>query len=245
MAGHSKWQNVQHRKNAQDAKRAGVFTKLIREIFIAAKTGGSALENNPMLRSVIDKALGANMKRSTIDNAIKRGSGEIAGENYEEVRYEAYGINGTAIMLDCLTDNRRRTVSDVRYAFSKFGASLGTDGSVEYLFKKQGILSFNKVDEDKIMEIALEAGAKDMLSDDNQIDIITEPEDFFNIKDIFLKANFQPIYADIIMQPTTRTKLSVEQSERFLKLIAYLEQLDDAKAVYHNADIADEVLAQL
>ena len=182
MAGHSKWHNIQHRKGAQDAKRGKVFTKLIKEIVIAAKMGGGVLENNHSLRAVIDKALAANMKRDTIENAVKRGSGDLEGENYEEIRYEGYGLGGTAIMVDCLTDNKNRTVSDVRHAFSKHGGNLGTDGSVSYMFSKQGFISFASGDEDQIMDIAIESGAEDVLiNDDGSIDVVTTPENFVSL----------------------------------------------------------------
>ena len=168
MAGHSKWHNIQHRKGAQDAKRGKIFTKLIKEIVIAAKAGGGIIENNPSLRMVIDKALAANMKRDTIESAVKRGSGDLDGENYDEVRYEGYGLAGTAVMVDTLTDNRNRTVADVRHAFTKHGGNLGTDGSVSYLFTKQGFISFaSGCDEDQIMEAALDAGAEDIITNND------------------------------------------------------------------------------
>ena len=177
MAGHSKWHNIQHRKGAQDAKRGKIFTKLIKEIVIAAKSGGGVIENNPSLRMVIDKALAANMKRDTIESAVKRGSGDLDGENYDEVRYEGYGLAGTAVMVDTLTDNRNRTVADVRHAFTKHGGNLGTDGSVSYLFTKQGFISFAQGDEDQIMEVALDSGAEDVITnDDGSIDVITIAE---------------------------------------------------------------------
>ena len=182
MAGHSKWHNIQHRKGAQDAKRGKIFTKLIKEIVIAAKMGGGVLENNPSLRAVIDKALAANMKRDTIENAVKRGSGDLEGENYEEIRYEGYCLGGTAIMVDCLTDNKYRTVSDVRHAFSKHGGNLGTDGSGSYMFTKQGFISFISGDEDSIMDVALESGADDIfVNDDGSIYVVTSPEYFISV----------------------------------------------------------------
>src|SRR5210317_207232 len=191
MAGHSKWHNIQHRKGAQDAKRGKIFTKIIKEIVVAAKMGGGVLENNPSLRAVIDKALAADMKKDTIENAIKRGSGDLDGENYEDVRYEGYGISGTAIMVDCLTDNRNRTVADVRHAFSKFGGNLGTDGSVSYLFSKQGFISYESEDEDSIMEVAIDSGAEDVISEDGSVDVITTPESFFEVKDALIKAGLE------------------------------------------------------
>jgi len=246
MAGHSKWHNIQHRKGAQDAKRGKVFTKLIKEIVVAAKMGGGVIENNPSLRVVIDKALAANMKRDTIDNAVKRGAGDLDGDNYEEVRYEGYGQGGTAIMVDCLTDNRNRTVSDVRHAFSKHGGNLGTDGSVSYMFSKQGFISFASGDEDAIIEVAIEFGADDVITnDDGSIDVMTTPDDFFSVKDALVANNLNPEHSQITMEPTNRIELNLEDAEKFMKLIDRLEDLDDTQDVYHNADISDEVMAQL
>jgi len=246
MAGHSKWHNIQHRKGAQDAKRGKVFTKLIKEIVVAAKMGGGVIENNPSLRVVIDKALAANMKRDTIDNAVKRGAGDLDGDNYEEVRYEGYGLGGTAIMVDCLTDNRNRTVSDVRHAFSKHGGNLGTDGSVSYMFSKQGFISFASGDEDAIMEVAIESGADDVITnDDGSIDVMTAPDDFFSVKDALVANNLNPEHSQITMEPDNRIELNLEDAEKFMKLIDRLEDLDDTQEVYHNADISDEVMAQL
>ena len=246
MAGHSKWHNIQHRKGAQDAKRGKVFTKLIKEIVVAAKMGGGVIENNPSLRVVIDKALAANMKRDTIDNAVKRGAGDLDGDNYEEVRYEGYGLGGTAIMVDCLTDNRNRTVSDVRHAFSKHGGNLGTDGSVSYMFSKQGFISFPSGDEDAIMEVAIEFGADDVITnDDGSIDVMTAPDDFFSVKDALIANNLNPEHSQITMEPTNRIELNLEDAEKFMKLIDRLEDLDDTQDVYHNANISDELMAQL
>ena len=246
MAGHSKWHNIQHRKGAQDAKRGKVFTKLIKEIVVAAKMGGGVIENNPSLRAIIDKALAANMKRDTIDNAVKRGAGDLDGDNYEEVRYEGYGLGGTAIMVDCLTDNRNRTVADVRHAFSKHGGSLGTDGSVSYMFSKQGFISFASGDEDAIMEVAIESGADDVITnDDGSIDVMTAPDDFFSVKDALVANNLNPEHSQITMEPANRIELNLEDAEKFMKLIDKLEDLDDTQEVYHNADISDELMAQL
>lgn len=246
MAGHSKWHNIQHRKGAQDAKRGKIFTKLIKEIVVAAKTGGGMVENNPNLRMVIDKALAANMKRDTIENAIKRGSGELEDNNYEEVRYEGYGLGGTAIMVDTLTDNRNRTVADVRHAFSKHGGNLGTDGSVAYLFNKQGFISFENGDEDPIMEVALERGAEDIINhDDGTIDVVTTPEDFFMVKDVLTNAGLEPSHAEVTMEPANRVGLNLGDAQKFMKLINRLEDLEDTQEVYHNADISDEIMAQL
>ncbi len=240
MAGHSKWHNIQHRKGAQDAKRGKIFTKFIKEIIVAAKEGGDMLENNPSLRAIIDKALAANMKRDTIDNAIKRGSGNLDYDNYEEVRYEGYGTAGTAIMVDCLTDNKNRTVAEIRHAFSKNGGNLGTTGSVAYLFVKQGIISFNSGDEEAIMDVALEVGADDIIAnDDGSIIVLTNPEDLEVVKDALILKELNPDYYEVIMQPSSKIKLDKKNSEKFLNLIERLEDLEDVSDVYHNADISD------
>jgi len=246
MAGHSKWANIKHRKGAQDAKRGKIFTKIIREISVAAKAGGE-VANNPSLRAAIDKALGANMKRDTIDNTIKKATGTMEGVNYEEVRYEGYGPGGTAVLVDCLTDNRNRTVAEVRHAFSKAGGNLGTDGSVAYMFNKVGIISYNSdINEDALMEAALEAGAEDIIThEDGSIDVITTPEDYLNIKETMITAGFEPENSEITMQAENETALEVSVAEKMLRLIDRLEDLDDVQEVYSNADISEEVLEQL
>ncbi len=247
MAGHSKWANIQHRKKAQDAKRGKLFTKLIREITVAARLGGGDPDSNPRLRAAIDKGLGANMTKDTIERAVKRGSGAADGENYEEVRYEGYGPNGVAVMVDCLTDNRNRTVSEVRHAFTKAGGNLGTDGSVAYLFSKIGTLTFPAgSDEDKVMEVALEAGAEDILTNDDQtIDVQTTPEAFLDVKDAMLAAGLEPEMAEVTMSPSTSVDLVLEDAEKVMRLVDTLEDLDDVQNVYTNADFSDEVMAQL
>ncbi len=247
MAGHSKWANIKHRKGAQDAKRGKIFTKIIREISVAAKTGGGDPANNPSLRSVIDKALGANMKRDTIENTIKKATGAMDGVNYEEVRYEGYGPGGTAVMVDCLTDNRNRTVAEVRHAFTKAGGNLGTDGSVSYMFNKIGIISYaDSVDEDAVMEAAMEAGAEDIITnDDGSIDVITTPEDYLAVKEAMVEAGFESEAAEVTMQADNKTELDVKGAEKMLRLIDVLEDLDDVQDVYSNADISAEVLEQL
>ncbi|MGQ9427421.1 YebC/PmpR family DNA-binding transcriptional regulator [Gilvimarinus sp. F26214L] len=246
MAGHSKWANIKHRKAAQDAKRGKVFTKLIRELTVAAKQG-AAPEDNPRLRAAIDKALGANMKRDTIDKAISRGAGGGEGDNYEEVTYEGYGVNGVAILVEAMTDNRNRTVAEVRHAFSKRGGNLGTDGSVAYLFSRQGQLSFPPgTDEEKVMDIALEAGAEDVeANDDGSIDVTTPFEDFLNVKDAMIAADLHPEHAETTMVPSTRVELDREGAEKVMALVDMLEDLDDVQNVYTNADIPDEILDQL
>ncbi|WP_455217361.1 YebC/PmpR family DNA-binding transcriptional regulator [Kaarinaea lacus] len=247
MAGHSKWANIKHRKAAQDAKRGKVFTKLIREIVVAARTGGADQSCNPRLRDAVYKALSANMKKDTVENAIKRGAGADEGENYEEVRYEGYGPNGVAVMVDCLTDNRNRTVSDVRHAFTKHGGNLGTDGSVAYLFTKQGMMTYpSGTDEDAIMEAALEAGAEDVVTnDDGSIEVVTAWEDLTTVKEAMIAAGFEPETADITQQASTSVDLELEDAQKVMKMIDMLEDLDDVQNVYTNADFSDEVMAQL
>ncbi len=246
MAGHSKWANIKHRKAAQDAKRGKIFTKLIREITVSARTGGADLDSNPRLRDAIDKALSANMKKDTIENAIKRGSGATEGENYEEVRYEGYGPGGVAVMVDCLTDNRNRTVADVRHAFSKCGGNLGTDGSVAYQFSKLGILSYpSEHDEDAIMEVALEAGADDVVTqDDGSIEIHVAAGNFLQVKQMLLDAGHTPEMSEITMQAAIEVSLDGEDAEKVIRLVDMLEDLDDVQNVYTNADFSAEAMAQ-
>ncbi|MGD8484527.1 MAG: YebC/PmpR family DNA-binding transcriptional regulator, partial [Thioalkalispiraceae bacterium] len=224
-----------------------IFTKLIREIVVAAKMGGADQDSNPRLRDAVSKALSANMKKDTVENAIKRGAGAGEGENYDEIRYEGYGPSGVAVMVDCLTDNRNRTVSEVRHAFSKTGGNLGTDGSVSYLFSKIGTLSFPAgSDEDRIMEVALEAGAEDVeTNDDGSIDVTTEPESFTDIKEAMIAAGLQPEIAEVTMKPSTSVDLELDDAEKIMRLVDMLEDLDDVQNVYTNADFSDEVMAQL
>jgi YebC/PmpR family DNA-binding regulatory protein len=247
MAGHSKWANIQHRKGAQDAKRGKLFTKLIREITVAARMGGGDAASNPRLRAVIDKALTANMTKDTIERAVKRGSGELEGQSFEEVRYEGYAPGGVAVMVDCMTDNRNRTVSEVRHAFTKCGGNLGTDGSVSYLFTKSGIISYPKgSDEDRIMEVALEAGADDVVGyEDGSVDVLTAPENFGQVKDAMTAAGLEAEAAEVTMRAATDVVLEAEDAGRMLKLLEMLEDLDDVQNVYSNADISEEVLAKL
>ncbi len=247
MAGHSKWANIKHRKAAQDAKRGKIFTKLIREIVVAAKMGGADLDSNPRLRDAVSKALGQNMKKDTVENAIKRGAGADNNENYDEIRYEGYGPNGVAVMVDCLTDNRNRTVSEVRHAFTKAGGNLGTDGSVAYLFTKIGMMSFPAgSDEDAIMEAALEAGAEDVVtSDDGSIEVTTSWEGFTEVKEAMIAAGFEPEMAEITQKPATSVELELDDAEKVMRLVDALEDLDDVQNVYSNADFSEEVMAQL
>ncbi len=247
MAGHSKWANIQHRKGAQDKKRGKLFTKLIREITIAARMGGSDFNANPRLRLAIDKAKAQSMPKDNIERAVKRGAGELDGADYEEIRYEGYGPGGTAVMVDCLTDNRNRTVADVRHAFSKFGGNLGADGSVNYLFNSVGQLLFPAgSDEDAIMEAAIEAGAEDVVVDDDQsIEVLTEPAEFEQVRDNMVAAGFEAESAQLTMRASTSSQLDVKEATSMIKLLDLLEDLDDVQDVYSNADISDDVLAQI
>ena len=247
MAGHSKWANIKHRKAAQDAKRGKIFTKLIRELVVAAKTGGGSPDDNPRLRAAVDKALGNNMKRDTIDKAIARGAGADDAENYEEITYEGYGADGIAVLVECMTDNRNRTVSEVRHAFSKRGGNLGTDGSVAYLFNRVGLISFPKgADEEKIMEEALEAGAEDVVTnDDGSIDVHTAWEDFSAVKEALINAELEPESAEVTMLASTTVPLDADGAQKLLGLVDHLEDLDDVQNVYTNADISEEVMAEL
>ena len=247
MAGHSKWANIQHRKNAQDAKRGKLFTKLIREITVSARMGDPDPASNPRLRTAVDKALAGNMTRDTIDRAIKRGAGTQDGENYEEVRYEGYGPGGVAVMVDCVTDNRNRTVAEVRHAFTKAGGNLGTDGSVAYQFNKSGILSYPPgTDEDRVMEAALEAGAVDVLeNDDGSVDVLTEPDSFVDVKQTMAAAGLVPENAEVTMRADNASPLERDDAEKMIRLLEVLEDLDDVQEVYSNADISEEILKQL
>jgi len=239
MAGHSKWANIKHRKAAQDAKRGKVFTKIIREIVVAAKTGGPNPEDNPSLRAVIDKALGANMKRDTIDKAIARGAGNADGDNYDEITYEGYGPSGVAVLVQCLSDNRNRTVSEVRHAFSKCGGNLGTDGSVAYLFSKVGQILIESGDEDQIMELALEAGAEDVISnDDGSIEVQTTPETFLTVKESLKEAGIES-EGEVAMVPSTFSDLDQDTAEKVGRLIDMLEDSDDVQNVYTNANFPE------
>ena len=247
MAGHSKWANIQHRKGAQDAKRGKLFTKLIREITVAAKMGDPDPASNPRLRLAVDKALSGNMTKDTIERAIKRGSGAQDGENFEEVRYEGYGPGGVAVMVDCVTDNRNRTVAEVRHAFTKAGGNLGTDGSVAYQFTKSGVLGYpSGSDEDQIMEAALEAGAEDVLgNDDGSIDVMTEPDQFVDIKEAMVVAGLEPEQAEVTMRAANTMSLELDDAEKMIRLLDRLEDLDDVQNVYSNADISEEILEKL
>ncbi|MFK8027373.1 MAG: YebC/PmpR family DNA-binding transcriptional regulator [Gammaproteobacteria bacterium] len=247
MAGHSKWANIQHRKKAQDSKRGKVFTKLIREITVAARMGGSDLAANPRLRIAVDKGLGANMTKDTIDRAVKRGAGELEGMEYEEIQYEGYGAGGTAVLVDCLTDNRNRTVAEVRHAFSKHGGNMGTSGSVAYLFSKQGVISFEAgVDEDRLMEVALESGGEDIVNnEDGSIDVICQPEEFVGLKEALAAAELEASFSEVSMRAGTMAEVSDKDAEKIIRLIDVLEELDDVQNVYSNADFPESVLENL
>jgi YebC/PmpR family DNA-binding regulatory protein len=247
MAGHSKWKNIQARKGAQDAKRGKIFTKLIREITVAARMGGGDPAANPRLRLVMDKALSSNMSRDTMDRAIKRGVGGLEGATLEEIRYEGYGPGGVAVMVDCLTDNRNRTVAEVRHAFTKWGGNLGTTGSVAYLFTQQGLINFPKnSDENRIMEIALEAGADDVVTnEDGSIEVLISPEQFEVVKNVVKTAALLPEQAEVTWLASTHTDLDGDLAEKMVRLLEMLEELDDVQNVYSNANIADDVIEKL
>jgi YebC/PmpR family DNA-binding regulatory protein len=247
MAGHSKWANIQHRKNAQDARRGKLFTKLIREITVAARMGDPDPAANPRLRLAVDKALAGNMTKDTIERAIKRGSGALDGENYEEIRYEGYGPGGVAVMVDCMTDNRNRTVAEVRHAFTKAGGNLGTDGSVAYQFTNTGVLSYPAgSDEDRIMEAAIDAGAEDVITnDDGSIDVLTEPERFVDVREAMRAAGLVPDQAEVTMRAANSTTLDLQDAEKMVRMLDTLEDLDDVQNVYSNADIPEAILEQL
>ena len=235
MAGHSKWANIQHKKARVDAKRGKIFTRLIKEITVAAKMGGGDPGSNPRLRLALEKAWDANMPKDNIQRAIDKGTGNLEGVDYIELRYEGYGIAGAALMVDCLTDNKTRTVADVRHAFNKHGGNLGTDGCVAFNFQHQGYLMYADADEDTLMEAAMEAGAEDIISDENIIEVITAPSDWARIKSELEAAGFQPVDGDVTMRAQNTTVLSGEDAEKMQKLIDALEDLDDVQNVYTSA----------
>lgn len=241
MAGHSKWANIKHKKERADAKRGKIFTRLIKEITVAAKLGGGDPSTNPRLRLAVDKAYDQNMPKDNVERAIKRGSGELEGVNYEEIRYEGYGIGGAAVLVDCMTDNRTRTVADVRHAFSKYGGNLGTDGSVAFLFKHCGQMLFAPgTDEDKLMEAALEAGAEDVITnDDGSIEVITAPYELSTVRDALEKSGLKPELAEVIMKPSTENVFTGDDAIKMQKLLDALESLDDVQEVYTNAVIEE------
>ena len=241
MAGHSKWANIKHKKAATDSKRGKVFTRLIKEITVAARLGGGDPSANPRLRLAMDKAMDQNMPKDTIERAIKRGSGGLEGVSYEEIRYEGYGINGAAVIVDCMTDNRTRTVADVRHAFSKYGGNLGTDGSVAFLFRHCGQLLFAPgSDENRLMEAAIDAGADDVIAhDDGSTEILTTPHDFIAVKDALGRAGFKPEFGGLTMKPATEIDMRGDDAQKMQKLLDALESLDDVQDVYTSAVIED------
>lgn len=247
MAGHSKWANIKHKKARLDFSRGKVFTKLIRELTVAAKLGGEHVSDNPRLRAAVDKALGANMARDTIDRAIARGAGTSESENLEELVYEGYGPGGVAILVETLTDNRNRTVADVRHGFSKHGGNLGTSGSVAYLFEKKGSISFAPgANEERILEIALDAGADDVnLMDDGSLEVVTSPEQFGAVKDALASSGLQADASEVSMVASTLAELDFETAEKLMKLVEHLEDLDDVQNVYSNASFSEEVMNRL
>lgn len=242
MAGHSKWANIKFRKAAQDAKRGKLFTKLIREITVSARAGGGDPDANPRLRTAIDKALGANMTRDTVDRAIARGTGDMEGVDIEEIRYEGYAPSGIAVLVECATDNRNRTVSEIRHAFNKYGGNLGTDGSVAYLFNKIGLFVFAPgTDEDAVMELAINAGADDIqVNDDGSIEVTSSPEEFGTVGDALREAGVAPEIAEVVQKATTETELEGEDAEKVMRLVNALEDLDDVQDVYTNAIFPEE-----
>ncbi len=241
MAGHSKWANIQHRKGRQDEKRGAAFSKLAKEVTVAAKMGGGDPAFNPRLRLAVDKAKAVNMPKDKIDNAIKKGTGELEGVDYVEVRYEGYGIGGAAVMVDCLTDNKTRTVADVRHAFSKYGGNMGADGCVAFQFKHCGQLLFAPgTDEDALMEAALEAGAEDVASnDDGSLEVITGPWDFSDAKEKLEAAGFKAEFGEVSMKAQNETELAGDEAVRMQKLLDALESLDDVQEVYSSAVFGD------
>jgi YebC/PmpR family DNA-binding regulatory protein len=242
VAGHSKWANIQHRKKAQDARRGKLFTRLIKEIVVAAKAGGSDLDANASLRTAVDKAKSQSVPKDAIERAVKRGAGELDGSDYEEIRYEGYGPAGVAVIVDCLSDNRNRTVSDVRHAFSKAGGNLGQSGSVSYLFASLGVLLYSpEHDEDTIMEAALEAGAEDVIVDeDGSIEVLTAAEDYVAVKQAMTEAGFEPEDSELTMRASLNSELDIDDAQKVLRLVDLLESSDDVQDVYFNADIPEE-----
>jgi len=244
MAGHSKWANIRHRKAAQDAKRGKIFTKLAREITVAAREGGGDPEKNPRLRAAIEKARKFNMPKENIERAIKRGTGELAGESYEEVTYEGYGPGGVAIIVKCLTDNRNRTAAEVRHAFSKHGGNLGTSGCVSWMFERKGVITVpaENYDEETVMMAAIEAGAEDVVREDDKYLVYTAPSELEDVREGILKSGIEVEEAKLDLIPTTTTRIEGETALKVLKLLEALEDLDDVQEVYSNFDMPEEVM---
>lgn len=242
MAGHSKWANIQHRKKAQDAKRGKLFTRLIKEIVVAAKAGGSDLDANASLRTAVDKAKSQSVPKDAIERAVKRGAGELDGSDYEEIRYEGYGPAGVAVIVDCLSDNRNRTVAEVRHAFTKAGGNLGQSGSVAYMFDNVGVLLYSpEHDEDSVMEAALDAGAEDIIvADDGSIEVLTTDEDYVAVKQAMTDAGLEPEDSELTMRASTNAELDLDDAQKVLRLVDLLESSDDVQDVYYNAEIPEE-----
>ena len=247
MAGHSKWANIQHRKGAQDRKRAKAFTRFIREVVVAARMGGSDPDSNPRLRLALTKARSSSVPKDSIERAVKRGAGELEGDDYEEIRYEGYGPGGAAVMVDCLSDNRNRTVADVRHAFTKYNGQLGTDGSVSFMFTHEGVISFAPgADEDTIMEVALDAGAEDVVTnDDDSIDVITEPNSFADVVEALEAKGLEPANSEVTYRPANKSELDDKKSESMMKMLDKLEELDDVQEVYTNAEFSEAFMASM
>ena len=247
MSGHSKWANIQHRKGAQDKKRAKIFTKLIREITVAARIGGGDLTANPRLRLAIDKAKSQSMPKDNIDRAIKKGLGNTEGEDYQEIRYEGYGPGGAAIIVDCMTDNKNRTVAAVRHAFSKYGGNLGSDGSVEYIFEQIGLLTYENISNEEIFfDIAVELGVEDINTDDDKyIEIITSPLNLEKVSNMLQKKGFQPKNSEITVHAKNTILLNLNQANSMIKLLEMLDYIDDVQNVFSNAEFPDEILEQI
>ena len=242
MAGHSKWANIQHRKKRQDNKRGKLFTKLIKEITVAAREGGGDANSNPRLRLALDKAFSGNMNKETVEKAINRGTGNLEGVNYEELIYEGYSSSGVAIIVECVTDNKNRTVAEVRHAFSKFSGNLGSSGSVSYLFKKIGVISFQKTDKaDEIMELAIENNAEDVIHEENYVEIHTDKVDYLNIAEVLKDNDFVFDNAELEMHADTKIQLDADSTESFIKFIDSLEELDDVQNVYTNAEYTEDL----
>jgi YebC/PmpR family DNA-binding regulatory protein len=242
VAGHSKWANIQHRKKAQDAKRGKLFTRLIKEIVVAARAGGSDLDANASLRTAVDKAKSQSVPKDAIERAVKRGAGELDGSDYEEIRYEGYGPAGVAVIVDCLSDNRNRTVAEVRHAFTKAGGNLGQSGSVAYMFTNIGVLLYSpEQDEDSVMEAALEAGAEDIVvADDGSIEVLTAAEEYVAVKQAMTDAGFEPEDSELTMRADINAELELEDAQKVLRLVDLLESSDDVQDVFYNADIPEE-----
>ena len=247
MAGHSKWANIKHRKAAQDAKKGKVFTKIAKELTVAAKIGGGDPEMNPRLRVALDKARAANMPKDNVERAIKKGTGDGNESNFEQVNYEGYGPGGVAILIQTLTDNRNRTVSEVRSTLTKRGGSMGEAGSVAWIFEQKGIIQVKKdaVDEDTLMMIAIDAGAEDISTDDDVYEIICEPKEYWAVKDALEENGIEMLHSEIIMKPQNTVPLGKEDAEKLMKLIDFLEDLDDVQEVFANFDIDDDVMEEI